>query len=122
MTSGLILDWSLLSSLITVVVCRRCPQIPLWKTTAGNALPFYEEDCLYLNVWTPQYGCDLYPKRCSRLRTVLLFLFSVGFYRGGNDWYDGSLLAALGDMVVVAPNYRLGALSIPSERRLTISL
>lgn len=62
------------------------------------------EDCLHLTVWTPAVD--------QRRRPVLVWLHGGAWQSGGGalDWYDGARLAALGDMVVVAPNYRLGAL------------
>jgi para-nitrobenzyl esterase len=61
-----------------------------------------DEDCLSLNVWTPG-GTGL---------PVLVFLHGGGFISGSGAeaWYDGGLLAARGEMVVVTVNYRLGAL------------
>ncbi|PXX59249.1 carboxylesterase type B [Nocardia tenerifensis] len=60
------------------------------------------EDCLSLNVWAPP-GDD---------HPVLVFLHGGGFSSGTGrlGWYDGAELAALGDVVVVTVNYRLGAL------------
>ncbi|KAH9367459.1 hypothetical protein HPB48_007534 [Haemaphysalis longicornis] len=63
------------------------------------------EACLQLNVWTPcteatDPGCR---------KTVLVFLHAVEFQNGDNNYYDGSWLAAIGQLVVVAPNFRLGA-------------
>ncbi|KAH6938654.1 hypothetical protein HPB50_011360 [Hyalomma asiaticum] len=72
------------------------------------------EDCLHLNVWTPcteasEPGCR---------RTVVVFLSSEDFQLGNNNQYDGRWFAALGQVVVVVPNFRLGAfgflnLSVP---------
>ncbi|WP_415842806.1 carboxylesterase/lipase family protein, partial [Nocardia ninae] len=60
------------------------------------------EDCLSLNVWAPPG--DGHP--------VLVFLHGGGFSSGAGSlgWYDGGEVAALGDVVVVTINYRLGAL------------
>ena len=62
------------------------------------------EDCLYLNVWTP--GPDGPP------RPVMVWIhggaFSIG--AGSEAQYNGAMLAARGDVVVVTVNYRLGAL------------
>lgn len=61
------------------------------------------EDCLHLTVWTP--AAD------GRKRPVLVWLHGGAWQSGGGalDWYSGARLAARGDVVVVAPNYRLGA-------------
>ncbi|XP_050041659.3 acetylcholinesterase-like isoform X1 [Dermacentor andersoni] len=56
-------------------------------------------------------------------RAVLFFLYGAAFQNGGNSFelYDGRYLSALGDLVVVVPNYRVGALGFlsgPWENRL----
>ena len=63
------------------------------------------EDCLTVNVWTP--GPD-----ATAARPVLVWVHGGSFTTGagGIPWYDGSCLAARGDVVVVTFNYRLGAL------------
>ncbi|MET8684446.1 carboxylesterase family protein [Streptomyces sp. NPDC004732] len=62
------------------------------------------EDCLNLSISTPA--------RDEGARPVLVWLHGGGFSSGAGlmDWYDGSVLAAEGDVVVVSVNYRLGAL------------
>ena len=62
------------------------------------------EDCLYLNVWTP--GLD------HARRPVMVWIHGGAFVTGSGSmpWYDGTRLAAEADVVVVAINYRLGAL------------
>jgi len=61
------------------------------------------EDCLYLNVYVPASG---------EIKTapipVLLFIHGDSFQWGSGNLYDGSALAAYGDVVVVTINYRLG--------------
>ena len=61
------------------------------------------EDCLAVHVWSPELRGS---------RPVLVFVHGGAFVAGsgGQDWYDGTRLAGLGDMVVVTLNYRLGAL------------
>ena len=63
-----------------------------------------DEDCLSLNVWTT--GTE------PSGRPVLVWVHGGSFTTGtgGIPWYDGSRLAARGDVVVVTFNYRLGAL------------
>ncbi|KAH8032045.1 hypothetical protein HPB51_022793 [Rhipicephalus microplus] len=63
------------------------------------------EDCLHLNVWTP---CTERTAPGCR-KTVLVFFHAIEFQNGDNNYYDGLWLAGLGHLVVVAPNFRLGA-------------
>ena len=62
------------------------------------------EDCLYLNVYTP--AAD------HAKRPVLFWIHGGGFVLGSGSeaLYDGGPLATRGDIVVVAIHYRLGAL------------
>ncbi|MGE0625591.1 MAG: carboxylesterase/lipase family protein [Pseudomonadales bacterium] len=59
------------------------------------------EDCLYLNVWSP----DVQGKR-----PVMVWIHGGAFIvgAGSQDLYDGRRLAGRGDVVVVTLNYRLG--------------
>lgn len=68
-------------------------------------VPGYDEDCVTLNVWTPSPSAD------AKL-PVLVWFHGGGllFGAGSASWYDGSVFARRGDMVVVSVNYRLGAL------------
>ncbi|KAH9365646.1 hypothetical protein HPB48_013138 [Haemaphysalis longicornis] len=96
----------------------RCLQAPLNDTSwplppPGSGEVVYDEDCLYLNVWSPVPPCDYMSSTCSSAVPVVVFMFSLGFGRGGGDWYDGSVLATMGGVVVVAPNFRLGPLGLP---------
>jgi para-nitrobenzyl esterase len=85
-----------------------CPQRP---STLGT--PSENEDCLYLNVWTPE------PAPAAPLPVM------VWFHGGGNEFgsagdaiplglggliFDGQLLSERHDVVVVTINYRLGKL------------
>ncbi|MBF6328026.1 carboxylesterase/lipase family protein [Nocardia transvalensis] len=89
---------------------RSGPAVPQWPsrleavmgTRIGN---WHEDGCLTLNVWMP-------PRDSDAPRPVLLWFHGGGFTSGsgGWDWYDGARLAALGGIVVVTANYRLGPL------------
>ncbi|MCE7028077.1 carboxylesterase/lipase family protein [Jiella avicenniae] len=78
---------------------RRAMPAPIGRM-AGLVTEF-SEDCLSLNVWTP----DVRGKR-----PVLVFIHGGGFIIGAGSQYPGDDLAARGDVVVVTLNYRLGLL------------
>nr|WP_314359711.1 carboxylesterase family protein [uncultured Achromobacter sp.] len=81
------------------------PQLPSrLRDAMGDFNAPQSEDCLHLTVWTP--AAD------SARRPVVVWLHGGAWQSGGGalDWYDGSALAARGDLVVVAVNYRLAAL------------
>lgn len=65
---------------------------------AGGARP--GEDCLNLNIWTPETGSSRLP--------VLVWITGGAFQFGSAAWYDGSRFARDG-IVCVAINYRVGA-------------
>ncbi|MDQ0466145.1 para-nitrobenzyl esterase [Caulobacter ginsengisoli] len=72
------------------------------------------EDCLYLNVWTPDASKQ-------RKRPVMVWLHGGGFAYGSGAWpiYDGTNLAGRGDVVVVSLNHRLnvfGYLDLPGVK------
>ncbi len=68
-----------------------------------------DEDCLFLNIWTP--GVD------AARRPVLIWIHGGGFSAGSGStaMYDGASLAHDHDVVVVTINYRLGALGFLSS-------
>ncbi|MFM7684314.1 MAG: carboxylesterase/lipase family protein [Actinomycetota bacterium] len=82
------------------------PQVPgMLEQLLGVDAGSMDEDCLYLNVFRPEGaapGADL---------PVLFWIHGGAYLTGGGSigWYEGSRLAARGN-VVVTINYRLGAL------------
>lgn len=84
-----------------------CPQPPMF---AGLPIPSsvwdlrapMSEDCLYLNVWTP----DL----IGSGRPVLFWIHGGSYLQGAASqaWFDGASLAQALDAVVVTTNYRVG--------------
>lgn len=81
-----------------------CPQIdtdlPAWVDPRAAS-----EDCLYLNVWTPE--------EAAGRKLAVMFWIHGGAYlsgSGGLPIYDGAALAHHGDVVVVTVNHRLSAL------------
>jgi len=83
-----------------------CPQ------TLSPAGPSNDEDCLYLNVWTPSDAHDL---------PVMVWLHGGAFlYGSGSDkYYDGTLLAKRG-VVIVTINYRLGPFGFLAHPALSV--
>lgn len=69
--------------------------------TTGSDQKIDNEDCLFLNVWTPQSATEKRP--------VMVWFHGGGYAYGSGHWpvYDGTNLAAKGDVVVVTVNHRL---------------
>jgi para-nitrobenzyl esterase len=83
-----------------------CAQITTLGPFAGP--PNSNEDCLYLNVFTPDVKAKL---------PVLVWIHGGGYVDGESDDYDATKLAKDGKLVVVTINYRLnlfGFLSHPA--------
>lgn len=81
-----------------------CPQENLFKDYSAWFDPNEEsEDCLYLNVWSPEH-----PKHTGNL-PVMVWLHGGGYTieSAGGPLYDGRNLALAGDVVVVGVNHRL---------------
>ena len=78
-----------------------CAQITTLGAFAGP--PNTNEDCLYLNVFTPK------PASRGKL-AVLVWIHGGGNFDGESNDYDASKLASQGHLVVVTLNYRLGLL------------
>ena len=72
-----------------------------------------QEDCLYLNIWTP--GLD------DRRRPVMLWIHGGAFIigAGSQEAYDGFRLCGKGDLVIATINYRLGALGFINLKNIT---
>jgi para-nitrobenzyl esterase len=65
------------------------------------------EDCLSVNVFTPQAAS-------SQPLPVMVFIYGGAFTSGSSSTYDGRGLSEKGPVVVVSMNYRLGALGFLS--------
>jgi para-nitrobenzyl esterase len=88
------------------------PANRLVRIFIGVADVSQSQDCLYLNVWTPQPD--------TRRRPVMVWLHGGAFILGSGSTllYDGARLAEEGNLVVVTLNYRLGALGYLNWRNL----
>ncbi|KAK2162008.1 hypothetical protein LSH36_106g00042 [Paralvinella palmiformis] len=95
-----------------------CPQVidhslnSFEGVTMWNPNTNISEDCLYLNIWTPTRRQQPTSPTPGRLRAVMVWIFGGGFYGGTStlDWYDGRIMAAEGDVVVVSMQYRVGVM------------
>lgn len=89
-----------------------CVQARMAGDLANTMLPM-SEDCLFLNVWTPQ------PRAGAKL-AVMVYIHGGGFSTGSGSSaiLDGSRLAARG-VVVVTLNYRLGRFGFFAHPALT---
>ncbi|XP_054166216.1 cholinesterase-like [Oppia nitens] len=70
--------------------------------------PYESEDCLVLNIWTP----NAKTKSNIKPKPVMFWLYGGGLNTGSifGGLYDGHRLAATQDVIVVTANYRLGKL------------
>ncbi|XP_068222391.1 neuroligin-4, Y-linked-like [Palaemon carinicauda] len=73
----------------------------------ANYLTHQAEDCLYLNVYVPSLVADT---RGHRALPVIVYIHGESYLWGASNPYDGSVLAAHGEVIVVTLNYRLGPL------------
>ena len=79
------------------------PQPPPLPGSIGQSADLRtDEDCLFLNVWTP--AAD------TGRRPVMVWIHGGAYVMGSGDIYNGSALVRRGDVVVVTINYRLGVL------------
>src|SRR5580698_256087 len=80
----------------------------------------HSEDCLSLNVWTPELP-EAPTVAPGRGRAVMVFIHGGGFTSGSGSvfLYRGGELVRNGDAVVVTINYRLGALGFLGHRDLS---
>jgi len=104
---------------------NHCPQI------AGPfGLASTTEDCLFLNVFTPNQRHDD-DRRAGRddgddgdhdghgLRPVMVWIHGGALITGESDDYDATRLVEQGDVILVTINYRLGALGFLAHPSLT---
>ncbi|KAK6618095.1 hypothetical protein RUM44_002537 [Polyplax serrata] len=85
-----------------------CPQ-PSRYVGEINGIRDMDEDCLYLNVYSPYTEAGVAQKY-----SVMFYIHGGDFYKGASNTFPGHMLAAFFDVVVVTINYRLGALGFLS--------
>jgi para-nitrobenzyl esterase len=93
-----------------------CPQnlMPMQMPGAPSFAELrQDEDCLFLNIWTP--GLD-------DARRPVLFWIHGGVFIGGSGcefWLENGILPRRGDIVLVSINYRLGAFGFLNLKEIT---
>jgi para-nitrobenzyl esterase len=90
-----------------------CMQVPIVNKDLGMESVTRNEDCLYLNVWTPA-------KSANDKLAVMVWIYGGGFTIGGTSMslYDGTNLAKKG-VILVSVAYRLGAFGFMAHPELT---
>ncbi|KAK3584656.1 hypothetical protein CHS0354_001233 [Potamilus streckersoni] len=79
----------------------QCPQDTI--TGFEMDLSNVAEDCLNLNIYVPGESVS----SNSRQFAVMIWIHGGGFILGSQDMYDGSVLSAMNNVIVVTLNYRL---------------
>ncbi|GFT29192.1 acetylcholinesterase-1 [Nephila pilipes] len=91
----------MLKAIVPPPACMQYTERPFpWYVNSSEK----SEDCLYLNIWTPS---DASPEN---KKAVMYWIPGGGFRHGSirSELYNGTALSALGDVIVVTVNYRLG--------------
>jgi para-nitrobenzyl esterase len=87
-----------------------CPQV----SPFNSSLVVGEEDCLFLNVYTPLGKTTTKPHN----RAVMVWIHGGGLNKGAGSDFNPTPLVEGGDVIVVTFNYRLGLLGFFAEQQL----
>jgi para-nitrobenzyl esterase len=99
-------------TLAAVEISSICTQIggPLGEVPRNQfGKPVGSEDCLYLNVWAPEFHPGAIPEGSDRL-PVMVWIHGGGNSVGHGGMFSGKELASRYNLIVVSFNYRLGPL------------
>ena len=89
---------------------NHCPQLANRNGGVSHletGTPTGDEDCLYLNVWTPKFKPEQVPKEEKQL-PVMVWIHGGSNAQGHSGLYNGGNLAVTHGLVIVSLNYRLG--------------
>lgn len=86
-----------------------CPQ-PVRFTGATKGIRDMDEDCLYLNIFSPKTDGGA----TGQSYPVMVYIHGGQYQFGASNLFPAHMLAAFYDVVVVSLNYRLGALGFLS--------
>jgi para-nitrobenzyl esterase len=99
-------------------IAPQAPAVPgITSPSDPDATEQQSEDCLSLNVWTPEVP-ETPATHPGTGRPVMVWIHGGGFTSGSGSvfLYRGGSLVRNGDVVVVTINYRLGALGFLGHR------
>lgn len=85
-----------------------CPQFVSQKIKDAINITGVSEDCLFVNIYVPG------TIRKDSGKAVMVWLFGGAYIYGEGDLYDGTALAAKGDVIFISLNHRLGPLGFLS--------
>ncbi|XP_050393540.2 cholinesterase 1 [Patella vulgata] len=80
---------------------------PFWDTRTDN--DYQNEDCLYLNVFSPDID------QSGKRYPVLIWIHGGSFLMGSGKGATSNILAAYGQVIIVSINYRLGVFGFLSS-------
>lgn len=90
-------------------MCNACPQPTHLRDFKHPSVPHSEEslneDCLKLNIYAP---VQITSFEKGMVFPIMVWIPGDGFSFGDAIHYDGTLLAARGNMIVITINYRVG--------------
>ncbi|XP_067124777.1 cholinesterase-like [Centruroides vittatus] len=89
--------------------CMQNPPFPMLEWIDRNPKD-RSEDCLYLNIWVPS------SKQDRNAFATMVWIYGGSFNMGSANMnlYDGAVIAAVGNVIVVTFNYRVAALGFAS--------
>nr|XP_039272096.1 neuroligin-4, Y-linked-like [Styela clava] len=97
------------------------PLLPAWFQKSSKYMKKMSknmsEDCLYMNIYVPlefYYNESHAPGSYKNRLAVMVYIHGHTFMEGSGNFYDGSVLASYGKVIVITFNYRLGALGFLS--------
>ncbi|XP_022821930.1 neuroligin-3 isoform X1 [Spodoptera litura] len=86
-----------------------CPQ-PVRYTGATKGIRDMDEDCLYLNIFSPNTEAGATAQRYP----VMVYIHGGQYSSGASNMFPAHMMAAFYNVIVVSINYRLGALGFLS--------
>ncbi|XP_030746232.1 cholinesterase isoform X2 [Sitophilus oryzae] len=85
-----------------------CPQ-PARYTGTNSGIRDMDEDCLYLNIFSPNVN-----EGAGQKYPVMVYIHGGDFIHGASNTFPGHIMATFFNVIVVTFNYRLGALGFLS--------